>query len=292
MKEILEQLFAIKKKGAQSKPKTIPYIFKNFNVSGYYANFGITNIINVFMHALVEALNGRRKLPKYILMVPDRDIAAEFKKSPNQSLMMGAAIHGIIKQIDNYLQRQLIDLKDKRIGAAPPNNEHFTKGFWVRMLKRPSDAGSEKVNKLRGKFNTILEERLTDGITDRHLIMSIEVLSQYFDASGGLNLDGQNNFWREIDKAIQKLDGNEITLKPRKPQPDKNNKELVPNKQRRLPTPPKPREKAGNDLIKDNKARSHERSRAKTRSRSRNRSGTSGPTLQQQEEIQIKIKIE
>ena len=121
----------MRRKGARCKPPSIPFIFKHFNVSGHYLtnDTGIGNIINRFTHLLVEALNTRPKLPKYILVIPDDDIANYFKKVASPSIMIGATIHDIIKQLDTFLSRRLDDLMAKKDGAVPPGKKSLLKSF-------------------------------------------------------------------------------------------------------------------------------------------------------------------
>ena len=193
-----------------------PYIFKNFNVRGYYVTSGITNIICRVIHALVEALNERAKMPKYVLVVADKDyLDCILMKFGNEgiSMMLGATLHASILQIDQFFKRRHTDLQDKKPGAVIGSN--YPKIIWVRMLKRPVEL-TKQVFTLRGKFNTILEECLHDGKKDDHLIMSIEVQTQDFDVSGGLTRAGQAIFWKEVIKAMEKLDTDKISLKPRK----------------------------------------------------------------------------
>ena len=67
LRETIDELFSLRK--TVRSRASYPYIFKNFNVRGYYVTSGITNIICRVTHALVEALNERVKLPKYVLVV-------------------------------------------------------------------------------------------------------------------------------------------------------------------------------------------------------------------------------
>ena len=72
---------------------------------------------------------------------------------------------------------------------------------------------------LRGKFNSILEERLHDGKPGAHRIMSIKVDTSGYDNLGNLSSDGKTHFWKEVDRALKRFDSGEIKLKPRKSQP-------------------------------------------------------------------------
>ena len=88
------------------------------------------------------------------------------------------------------------------------------------MLKHSVEKIKENLEifNLRGKFNSILEERLLDGNADNHHIMSIVVSPEHFDFSGTLTDAGKAGFWLEVDKAMHHFDIGEIKLQPRKVQ--------------------------------------------------------------------------
>ena len=48
-----------------------PYIFQFFNVSSHYSNIGICDGINKMLTPMVEALNEKKRLPSYILVILD-----------------------------------------------------------------------------------------------------------------------------------------------------------------------------------------------------------------------------
>ena len=90
------------------------------------------------------------------------------------------------------------------------------------MIKRPKHLTTTTPFNLRGKFNSILEERLHD-VKDHHRIMSIEVRSDEFDQLGNLTTNWKWDFWSEVNRAIQNLDANDIMLRPRQLQPPPTN---------------------------------------------------------------------
>ena len=132
LKETLDAFYALRRTVlAAKKPVNIPYLLKQFNVSGHYMTSGIANIINRFINALVELLNKRPKLAKYILIIPDRDIVDKVANMDGQSIMLGSITHCIIKQFNTYIQRHRIDLTDKKPGAVI-DAEH-PKIIWVSV---------------------------------------------------------------------------------------------------------------------------------------------------------------
>ena len=124
---------------------------------------------------------------------------------------MGSTLHYLIKQIDTYIEHCWQDLQDKRPGALHPFD---TKVIWVRMLRRCTSSNTpfpddltllREAANLRGKFNSILEERLFDGKDDVHRIMSIDVRSSKFDLGGNLTSSGKEEFWMEVTRAFKKI---------------------------------------------------------------------------------------
>ena len=134
-KEASPSLQALKRKSIASK-LPLPYIFQHFNVCEYQAGTGFSGIAHM-IHPLVQALNNHFRLPKYIIMMPDKDILTAFHANNiNAALVMGSTIHYLIRQIDTFLERCRHDLESKRLGAIPPFE---TKVVWIRMLKRPQN---------------------------------------------------------------------------------------------------------------------------------------------------------
>ena len=103
------------------------------------------------------------------------------------------------------------------------------------MTKRPQNLVGGCIFSFRGRFNSILEERLLNRNAENHFIMSIEVEPNDFDIGGNFTSPGAATFWREVSKAVQKLDAGEITLRLCKFKQEKRPSEQV---QHKLPTPP------------------------------------------------------
>ena len=220
VKETINALYGLRNKAAANN-NDAPYIFQRFNVKDFFAGTGYSGI-NRMIHPLVKALNENHHLPQYKIMLPDRDILTALHKSNiNAALLMGSTLHYLIKQIDMFLERRKRDLLDKKPGALAKME---TKVIWVRTLKRIKSPGFlsvptsdnpsplQEANSLRGKFNSILEERLFDGKQDVHRIMSIDARPEEFDIMGNLTSAGKESFWMEVIRGFKKFDKNEISL--------------------------------------------------------------------------------
>ena len=196
------------------------------------------------------------------MVIPDNDMILNLiNKGMGSALVMGSSLHYIIKQLDMLVDRRHHDLTEKKPGALI--SDDHPKIIWVRMLKRPKLQPPAPVSifSLRGKFNSILEERLQDGHAENHYIISINVPEGDFDLSGELTPAGKKQFWTEITEGPRCFDRNEILLRRRKNQSSaaapsmkyiKSTVKVVTHRDR------------------------HTRSRTRSRSRSRNRSDCSG----------------
>ena len=130
LKETADALFGLRRSAsAANKPANIHYLFKYFNVSTHHNTSGISNVVNRFLNAFVEPLNTRAKLAKYIVIVPDVDIVSKFSEENGQSIMMGAVLHKIIKQMDTCIQCRRTDLLDKKPGTLI--DDEYPKLIWV-----------------------------------------------------------------------------------------------------------------------------------------------------------------
>ena len=196
-------------------------------------------------------------------MIPDVDLINSMNvASYNTSRVIGSLIHYLIKQIDTLLTRRKEDLLDKKPGAL---SEEATKVIWVRMLKRPNidpTLASPKLQalKYRGKFNSILEERIAEDGMGNHLIISIDISPYEFDYGGKITLEGQYEFWCEMIKGLKKFDQKEITLRLRGSKAAATNSRMGPNNRnplehgaRKLPTPPPRRSSSKSSSIHNDK---------------------------------------
>ena len=232
VRDTIQALYDMRNKAiASDQPQ--PFIFKHFNIHGFYTTAsGVQNVTNRLIYAFIDALNTYHQLPQYLIVIPDKDLLVGPDKSAI-SIIMGAILHYIIKQIDLFIERRHTDLLAKKPGALL--DDKFPKIVWVRMAKRPKIA--HHLYALRSKFNAILEERLTDGKADNHYIISIDVDLNEFDFVGNLTSAGKTHFWLEIIKGMQRFHENEISLRPNQFTKKKNRSSAEEDK-RKLPLPP------------------------------------------------------
>ena len=241
LKEALQPLFDMRNHTVK-QDKLLPYLFRHYNVSGHHpTSAAVHNVITRFLNTFVEALNEHNLLPKFIIIVPDKDLLTGQNSKTEVSIMIGVILHHLIKQMDIYIEHRKADLLEKCPGEVI--DDEYPKLIWVHMMKRPKNLSPEfnHIFALRGKFNAILEERLMDGKAENHYIMSTEVYLNEFNFTGGLSAAGITHFWEEINKGMKRFDKDQITLKPHQKVGTAEQNKLAELKfKRKFPTPPPP----------------------------------------------------
>ena len=238
----------------QRKLLNAPFILKYFNVKSYYA-CNSTEGLARFTNPLADALNANHRLPKFIIVIPDKDLlqSTKHKSSFRAARFIGSIIHHLIARYTKLISRREHELEQKFPGAILPyddvHKDNHPKFIWIRMLKRQKgDVADKKLDELfqlRGKFNSILEERIFEDGGDCHKIMSIDVPTSEFDLAGSLLPHGKEIFWKEVSNAMEKFALGKIKLLARMSQnlvglmPQGNpRQQIIAAPKHKLPTPP------------------------------------------------------
>ena len=172
LKESMETFNSMNRQARSNNQQPL-HLFDMYNVKSYWPDATVTGL-NRSITPLVDAFNdmGNQRLPKYIMVIPDKDVLNGLRTATGEnfrvSRIIGALIHYIIKQIDLLIERRRQDLASKHTGALI--DPEFPKTIWVRMLKRPKLdlPTTQEICVLRGKFNSILEERLHEDGRGKH----------------------------------------------------------------------------------------------------------------------------
>ena len=171
---------------------------------------GLARIFNAF----IEGMNSRKRLPKYIVLLMDKDfIINNNYYNYGASQVIESSLHWLAKQIHIKLRQRKLDLFDKKPGTLLIED---TKVIWVKMIKRPYGCMQEfdRIFALRNCFNNALENVLSV-VTPQNYLLSIKVEESDFHINGELSEVGQANFWKEIDNCLKLFDLDKINLKPK-----------------------------------------------------------------------------
>ena len=173
------------------------------------------NILSRCHSALVEAFNRRYHLPRYIIVVLDKDVIESVNFFDyGQSTILGHIVHWISKELQNYLSTRSEQLYAKKAGSVYPG----TRVIWVKMIPRKGlmeNFTNHEMDILSGKdkFNAILDE-IAERKRNNHVINIISLENHHFDQYSCLNHQGKLQYWKEIDYLVKKFDRKEIQLTP------------------------------------------------------------------------------
>ena len=159
LKEIYNTLPAIKNEAVTTKQEIL-YLYRYYDIYSFYqckailaANGAMLRMVN----ALVEAINKRPRLPRMILIFPDRDIldalGQEFADDNTYD-----AVHRLVSWFVNFVDRSITARKEDMYQMRPGTiNPSEPKIIWVQMVHcNPEVPNSQK----KSAFNDILESAI------------------------------------------------------------------------------------------------------------------------------------
>ena len=187
----------------------LPYLYEYYNFEGFFMNplSAVKPAIARIYNSLIKALNSHSHLPRYVIILLDKDVPASVQSyhfDSGAKEMIEDNARWLLKQIAKALLARHDELKAKRSGAVPSD---LTRVVWVKMLARPHSDNATLIPiwKLRGKFNGCLAEVLE--VEDYMHPITLQKVNEFchFDAFGNLTSAGQMQFWRELNDQIKNL---------------------------------------------------------------------------------------
>ena len=215
LKEIFPILQGLKTQKIMLK-KPPPYIYEYFNTFGFITCNGTSqrNILARLLNALIEAFNRREKLPRYIVVILDKNLieaAVQANFDYGITKMLSKWVNWFSNMIDRHVEIRKQELLNKRPGAV----ESDPKIIWIKMLDRPHVQKPNprfKVQSLKGKFNELIDDIVSAKRNNHFMsISSVEYL-RHFTNGGELNQMGALQYWKEFDYYFKKFDRKEISL--------------------------------------------------------------------------------
>ena len=198
-----------------------PYLHDYYNVQFFMCQ-PLSNVKSVearIVNLLIEGLNNKLKLPKYILIIPEKDFLAGMVPrlfDHGVKSLMKDGLEWMMKNMLRLLDTRKEDIRNKRPGALSTSAE--PRLIWVTTMFRPKDVhpSVKEALKLVRKGNECLEELVKTYDRYNH-ILYVENIDEYkyFDNMGKLTSSGKSAYWREIDSSMRKFDRGEIELDPR-----------------------------------------------------------------------------
>ena len=204
-------------KSANSAP--IPYLEQYYNVQKYYPTTADlkTNATSRILNAAMDALNEEFRLPRFLVIIIDKDLLGDFKNLEfGTTKSMAKMINWLVRQVDITVHRKKRQIEEKKPGAIGSVNDPTI--IYVDMIKRPIFANMhEKLKQamnLRFKFNRCLHETLEQQ-NNKVLTIRSCTTPDHFDSMGNLTSKGMIAFWHEVDDLLEHFDRGKVKLDPR-----------------------------------------------------------------------------
>ena len=201
------------------KQKQAPYIYDYYNIFSWTSPLSDERSTPArILNSFTEGLNKIHRLPKYVLVLSDKDILDGLQYNKNLSSNIEYQLSWLVQNISKLITRRCDDLKDKRPGALTTSFEPMV--VWVKCINRPDRATNDdqyiKAANMSKVFNHILEETIC--CENYMYILDIESLddtqSSYFKTNGRLADSGKEQYWKELDFKMKKFDRRQMDLKP------------------------------------------------------------------------------
>ena len=120
-----------------------PFLYQQFHFEMFYTNplSATKPAIARIYNSLVEALNKYPHLPKYILVLPDKDVIKSINNwDYGTTTIIEKNLNWLIKQMAKAILSRRDDLHCKRPGSAPVDLPLI---IWIPMITRPYTSNQE-----------------------------------------------------------------------------------------------------------------------------------------------------
>ena len=202
---------------ARQESKAQPHMFRYYNVDARFSPPVSLNrsFMARMISCFIAALNEKPKLPRYVLIIIDKDW---FESSKIVEFGVGKAVNTAIQwlldQISRAIEIHKENLYNRKPGALATGSE--PRLIWVAMLKRPiiHDAKWAAIYSLTWKFNEILEQVIACDRRSHILKPNLPGDASLFDIWGNLTASGKIDYWCEIDKQVRDFNCSKTDLKP------------------------------------------------------------------------------
>ena len=191
-----------------------------FNIHAFYNDkasapeLAATHIVN----SAVDAVNKSHRLPKFLVVILDKDILSDFDLFASDAVeSIAEETSWVVKQIQTAMKHRRSSVTDQKPGAVYADDPKI---IFVRMIRRVESHSFGKtlnrVFELRPKFNDSLNEAVRR--IDQYILTINSCNSpDHFTHEGELSEKGHLAFWKELDNLVDRFDNKKIKLLPTPP---------------------------------------------------------------------------
>ena len=168
-------------------------------------------------NAIVETMNNQEKLPKYLLVILDKDLIESLTTLDfGVKISMERILTWLIEELDKTFYWRKENIRSKKPGALTGPGE--PRLIFTSILDRPhnTDPRKHEIYRLVTKANGVLESVVRRHNRYCHL-MYITSINEFlhYDYQGNLTPQGRVQFWKEVDEKMKNFDKGRIDLKPK-----------------------------------------------------------------------------
>ena len=192
------------------------YMQEYYNIHGCFelAQSGVQRVTARIINLLIAACNKFHKLPRFIVVMPDKDLLCDMDVFHHQvQEILKTNVDWMVRHISITIHRKKAELLDKKPGSLYAGHPAV---IFIRMIRCPSyglmgKSRSYRIYELRSKFN----EALNDAVgQSEHRIRTVNscTTNEHFDNWGNLSSKGKKALWYEIDDLLEHFDLDNIKL--------------------------------------------------------------------------------
>ena len=193
------------------------YLFEYYNVLPFFDEgpAGEENVITRTYNTLVETLNSRHALPRFLVIALDKDIIADVDVFDwDADILIETAVNWLVKKIELVIRRKRSDLLEKKPGGIYTGDPKI---IFIRMVRQVEDYGNstaQVIFDLRSRFNDLLNNAVVR--IDEGKMMTINSCNtpNHFDVKGNMSQSGKKSYWTKVDDLLERFDKGGVKLLP------------------------------------------------------------------------------
>ena len=176
----------------------------------------INSTMTKWVNSVIEGLNSKYKLPRYVMLLPDKDLIVNLNYFQyGVKDLYTDCLTWVVNQLDRHFAARREDLKHSKPGAVSAVTE--PRIIWLAMITRPKIVNDRKIAEIltmRSKFNRVLEDVLANFRLHHLMYLDGTFGEHHFDRMGELTANGRVAMWKEINQQIHLFDERKIELRP------------------------------------------------------------------------------
>ena len=119
--KMLSDVFDSVKQNAKRPDAAVPFMLNYFNIFCYYQQItsGVKHATARILNSLIEGLNTRPRLPKVLIVMPNKDLIGDINVFEfGAHRVIADAVRYLVRQINMLINHKKLELQDKKPGQS------------------------------------------------------------------------------------------------------------------------------------------------------------------------------